>query len=363
MDRAGVGDRDGRVIAVAGSMATGTACDLITAVLDGRGGVRRHEPGRGPTDDRCRKPFSPSPDHRHTVLDLAEIDSTRIGPLVEAMQPDRVVVLNALERPLDPPSSGEDVVVGYAELLGALPADGLAVLNWDDQLVRGLAEGAPAPVRFFGLGPGAGVRGSDIAGRGLNGTELAVHTAEGSIRVTLPLIGLQSVHAALAATSVGLADGMELAEVGEALARTSSSVRVKLAGGINGSQILDDTYDAGPESMLAALNLLEELDGRKVAVLGQMLGLGEIEASAHARVGGRAADVVDLLVTVGPRATITAAEARRAGLAESAVVEAADHASAVAELRRRLRPGDTVLVKGSRETEMERVIRAIGVEG
>ena len=363
MDRADPGGRDGRVITVAGSVATGTACDLITAMLDGRGGVLRHEPGRGSADHRCRKPFGPSPDHRYVVLDLAGINSTRMRPLVKAMPPHVVVVMNALERPLAPQWSGEDLVTSYAGLLGALPADGLAVLNWDDQLVRGLAESAPGPVRFFGLGLGAGVRASDIAGRGINGTELAIHTADGSVRVTLPLIGLQSVHAALAAASVGLADGMELAEVGEALARTSSSVRVKLAAGINGSQILDDTYDAGPESMLAALNLLEELDGRKVAVLGQMLGLGDIEESAHARVGGRAAEVVDLLVTVGPRAAITAAEARRAGLGESAVVEAADQASVVAELRRRLRSGDTVLVKGSRETAMEQVVCAIGVEG
>src|SRR5215208_862423 len=169
MDRAGVAGRDARVIAVAGSVATGTACDLITAMLHGRGDVLRHEPGRGSADDQCQKPFKPSQDHRYAVLDLAGINSTRMRPLVKAIHPDFVVIMNALESPLAPRSGGEDVLASYADLLGALPADGLAVLNWDDQLVRGLAEGAPAPVRFFGLGLGAGVRASDIAGRGLNG--------------------------------------------------------------------------------------------------------------------------------------------------------------------------------------------------
>jgi UDP-N-acetylmuramoyl-tripeptide--D-alanyl-D-alanine ligase len=352
-----------RVVGVVGSVATGTARDLIAAVLRARGPLIQSDGALAAEHSLPLGLLRLTEEHRYAVVDLAGRSPAEVRGLAESAQPDVGVVMNVRRRRLDAQTALEEIAAAQAEVVRSLHPDGVAVLNADDRLVRAMAGRAAAPVRFFGLGPAAEVRAHDIAGRGLGGTEFGLYHDGGSLRVVLPLVGLLSVHAALAAATVGLAEGMDLAEVVEALAKSSSSVRIMLARAINGAQILDDTYDAGPESMLAALNLLEELDGRKVAVLGDMLGLGDTEEAAHIKVGSRAALVVDLLVTVGARAALAAAEARRAGLDETAVVAAPDREAAIFELERRLRPGDSVLVKGSREMEMEGVVQAIVVEG
>jgi len=128
-----------------------------------------------------------------------------------------------------------------------------------------------------------------------------------------------------------------------------------------GALMLDDTYNASPESMLAALNLLAELDGNKVAVLGDMLELGPYERQGHEMVGVRAAEVADRLVTVGTRAHTIAASARKAGLGASAIAEFDDLDGAVDELQKTLKDTDVVLIKGSRGIHMDRIVAALEV--
>ena len=123
--------------------------------------------------------------------------------------------------------------------------------------------------------------------------------------------------------------------------------------------MLDDTYNASPESTLAALNLLDELQGRKVAVLGDMLELGRYEEQGHEMVGIRAAEVVDELVTIGERGRMIAAAAHRAGLKGEAITELENTEQAIRFLEARLDENDVVLIKGSRGMQMERVVRAL----
>src|SRR5207245_2545809 len=156
--------------------------------------------------------------------------------------------------------------------------------------------------------------------------------------------------AALAATAVAMAvrRALSLSEAAEALHDLTPALRLLVVDGVNGSRVVDDSYNASPESVLAALNLLRELPGRrKIAVLGDMLELGSEEEPSHRRVGNRAAAVLDLLIVYGPRSGSTADEARRSGLRADQVLEAETHDEIVELLRARLRPGDDVLVKGS----------------
>jgi UDP-N-acetylmuramoyl-tripeptide--D-alanyl-D-alanine ligase len=133
--------------------------------------------------------------------------------------------------------------------------------------------------------------------------------------------------------------------------------------GLNGSRIVDDSYNASPESVLAALNLLRELPGkRKIGVLGDMLELGSEEESSHLRVGARAAAVLDLLIVYGPRSKITADEARRRGLSADQVFEAQSHDDMIQRLRGWLGPADDVLVKGSLAMGMSAVVQGIRAE-
>src|SRR5262249_22189182 len=160
----------------------------------------------------------------------------------------------------------------------------LAVLNRDDPRVWAMAAATRARVWSYGLAADAMVRAEDVRGRGLQGVELSLLHAGRRARVRLPLPGVHSVPAALAAAAAGLARGLEVGEVVAGLEQGSPGVRLAVWRGPNGSHLLDDAYNASPESMLAALNLLAELDGRKVAVLGDMLELGSEEEPGHRRV-------------------------------------------------------------------------------
>jgi UDP-N-acetylmuramoyl-tripeptide--D-alanyl-D-alanine ligase len=125
------------------------------------------------------------------------------------------------------------------------------------------------------------------------------------------------------------------------------------------STILDDTYNASPASSIAALNLLSEMSGRKVAVLGDMYELGAYTEEGHRLVGRRAREVVELLVTVGPLGRIIGEEAREAGMAATAIHQVATNAEASALVRGLVRPGDVILIKGSRSLKMEQLVNEL----
>jgi UDP-N-acetylmuramoyl-tripeptide--D-alanyl-D-alanine ligase len=136
-------------------------------------------------------------------------------------------------------------------------------------------------------------------------------------------------------------------------------LRLVAVQGRNGSLLLDDTYNASPESTMAALNLLDELEGRKVAVLGDMLELGQYEVQGHQMVGNLAAQVADVLVTVGARARTIAQTAQAAGLDAKLISQFETSDQALAYLKTSLAKGDVVLVKGSRAIKMETIVPAL----
>jgi UDP-N-acetylmuramoyl-tripeptide--D-alanyl-D-alanine ligase len=158
---------------------------------------------------------------------------------------------------------------------------------------------------------------------------------------------------------VGLVEGLNWLEIINGLQSGSSQLRLVVVRAECGALLLDDTYNASPESVLAALNLLEELYGRKIAVLGDMLELGQYEAQGHEMAGIRAAEVVDILVTVGDRGRMIADAAHRAGLAAAAIIPLETTEQATDWLKQQLQPRDVVLVKGSRGMRMDRIISVL----
>jgi UDP-N-acetylmuramoyl-tripeptide--D-alanyl-D-alanine ligase len=257
----------------------------------------------------------------------------------------------------------EQIQQAKQELVEELPSNGVAVLNIDDPRVRRMAAATGARVVWYGFSQEADVRAERIESQGLKGVEFDLEWRGQNMHIRLPLLGAHSVHAALAAAAVALEEGFTLSEVAEALHNLNPSLRLLIVDGVNGSRIIDDSYNASPESVLAALNLLRELPGpRKIAVLGDMLELGTEEQAGHRRVGNRAARVVDLLITVGERSRVTAEEALSVGLRLDQVMAADDLDEVVKLLKKRLRPGDDVLVKGSRAMGLDAVVRAIRVD-
>jgi UDP-N-acetylmuramoyl-tripeptide--D-alanyl-D-alanine ligase len=177
----------------------------------------------------------------------------------------------------------------------------------------------------------------------------------------VPMIGRHSIHTALRAAAVGLNDGISWQEILEGLSHGHTQLRLVAARSQSGALILDDTYNAAPESMLAALNLLDELDGRKIAVLGDMLELGPYERQGHEMVGMRAAQVAKVLITLGTRGHMIAEAARRAGMKASAIMEYEDIAPIIDWLTKNLNSNDAVLIKGSHGLRMDRIAAALEV--
>jgi len=259
--------------------------------------------------------------------------------------------------------SQEVIARGKAELVQALPQapEGVAILNFDDPWVRKMEEKTRARVFFYGLSPEAHLWADQVEGLGLEGIRFRIHYQGETLHVKIPLIGRHSVHTALRAAATGLVDDMNWQEILEGLSQGHNQLRLAAVRSENGALLLDDTYNASPESMLAALNLLDELDGRKVAVLGDMLELGQYERGGHEMVGLRAAQVAQLLVTLGEKAHIIADAARRVGMKKSSIIEFDDIAPLMEWLKTNLAKNDVVLIKGSHGLRMDRITAALEV--
>lgn len=300
-----------------------------------------------------------TPDHQVAVLEMGMWAPGEIRFLADLARPHVGIVTNVGPSHLERMGSLEAIANAKAELPESLPPDGICILNADDPLVAAMAARTSAEVFTYGLAPGATLRAEAVESFGLDGIAFEAHYAGASVALRLPMVGRHSVYTALAAVSAGLALGLSWHEIAEGLRDPEAQPRVNVVAAPGGVTLIDDSYNAAPASTLAALDLLADLPGRKLAVLGDMLELGAAERRGHREVGRRAAEVAEALVTVGPRGAWIAEAAREAGLPAAQIVACATNAEAVAALRPLLREGDHVLVKGSRGMEMEQIVAAL----
>lgn len=285
------------------------------------------------------------------IADLARIGRPSIGVVtaVQAVHLARIGSINAIER-------------AKAELVEALPASGTAVLNADDERVAGMARRTAARVLTYGFGPDAEVTAEAIESAAADGMHFVLRTPAGRQPVSLSSLGRHAVHNALAAAAVGTAAGLSLSEIATGLAISPPAAHRGDLIRLGEVTILDDSYNAAPASMRAALAVLASLPGRRVAVLGEMRELGGGHEAGHLEVGTRAAAVVDLLIVVGRDAEPIARAARAAGMAPARVVEVLDGDAALEALRPRLAPGDIVLIKASRGLALDRLVDDLRTE-
>ncbi len=349
-----------RVIGITGSVGKTSTKELTWAILSRRYETLKTE---GNLNSEIGLPLMLlrlTPRHQRAVLEMGMYARGEIAALCAIARPVIGVVTMVGPVHLERLGSMETIAAAKAELVEALPEDGVAVLNRDDPYVRAMAERTRARVFFYGLDPEADLWADEIVSEGLEGIRFDLHyRSETFRRVRVSLLGRHSVHTALRAIAVGLLEGLTWEEIFAGLRDRRAQLRLVAVPGLRGSIILDDTYNASPPSMLAALNLLAELDGRKIAVLGDMLELGAYEIEGHRLVGGRAGVVADLLITVGPRARIIAQEAMAVGLPPHRVWNCGSNQEAIEVLRQILEPGDVVLVKGSRGLHMEEIVNAL----
>ena len=294
-----------------------------------------------------------------------------IRRLCQLARPSVGVVTNVGPSHLERLGSLERIAQAKSELVQALPSaanGGVAILNWDDERVRPMAEMTDARIFRYGLTPEADLWADEIESAGMEGIRFRFQykTERGkaeTLYVKVPLLGRHSVHTALRAAAVGLVEGLTWQEIATGLQRSTGQLRLVLVGGINGSTLIDDTYNASPSSTLAALNLLEDLRNgngrRRVAVLGDMRELGSYTDEGHRQVGIRAAATTEVLVTVGVLGRIIGAEALAAGFPAKNVYQFDGADEAIRALRELIQPGDLVLIKGSRAVGMDRIVSEI----
>ncbi len=351
-----------RVVGITGSVGKTTTKELTAAVLARRYVTLKSEASYNNEIGLPLTLMHLTDEHERVVLEMGMYDVGEISDLARIAQPHIGVVTIIGPVHLERAKTFERIVQAKTELVEALPPapDGVAILNYDDTRVRGMAQATKARVFYYGLSPKADLWADQIEGLGLEGIRFQLHHGDETLYVKIPLLGRHSVHTALRAAAVGLVEHLTWQEIIEGLRGPSAQLRLVAVPGPKGSIILDDTYNSSPASTLAALNLLNELDGRKIAVLGDMLELGDYERGGHEKVALRALEVADILITLGQRGRIIGETALRWGMPAGRVHILEENAAAVALLEQTVTSDDVILVKGSRAMQMEEIVNALG---
>jgi UDP-N-acetylmuramoyl-tripeptide--D-alanyl-D-alanine ligase len=280
-----------------------------------------------------------------------------VAPLAKIAAPNAAIITNVGVAHIEFMGTRDAIAKEKGALAEAVAAEGTVILNGGDPFSKGIAERTCAHVIFAGTKEGA-VRAIDIQ-QSADGSEFTIIEGAHRCRAQLPVPGLHMVQNALLAIAAGRAFGLSLEEAAAGLASaplTKARLQIKE---INGVQFLDDSYNANPDSMKAALQTLVELDadGKKIAVLGEMRELGKETERGHEEVGEAAAAFgVDHLIGIGEMGAIISRAAKKAGLEKSSVVGSTSEAAEL--LLNMAAPGDLILIKGSRLARTEDVIEA-----
>jgi UDP-N-acetylmuramoyl-tripeptide--D-alanyl-D-alanine ligase len=355
---------DASTIAITGSVGKTTTKDLAAAVLSESFGRVVASPGS--FNNQYGVPITILSAERTTEALVCEVGAGVVGEiasLCEIVRPRVGVVTAVGPAHVETFGSIERIAEGKGELVRSLPADGIAILNADDPVVAGFASATTASVTTFGRTPAATARARCVSLDRIGRPSFTVEHEGSGAHVSLRLVGGHMVTVALAAIACGLAHGIPLERAAAGVERVAGSpgrMQLRLAPGR--ITIVDDSYNANPLSMRAALEALAVIGHgcRKVAVLGDMLELGDSSCSEHRRLGRAVVDLgVDRLVTVGREMLVTAEAAWRAGMSAPAIRACDDVDEATPALRALVRDGDVVLVKGSRACRLDGAVSSL----
>jgi UDP-N-acetylmuramoyl-tripeptide--D-alanyl-D-alanine ligase len=344
-----------KVIAITGSNGKTSTKDFTAAVLGRRFRVTKTEGNFNNHVGLPRTILEAGSEDEVGVWEIGMNHPGEIAPLAAIAQPDLAIITNVGVAHIEFMGSREAIAQEKGDLAASLGAEGALILNSSDDFAQAIARRTSARVIFAGIEEGE-VQARDIS-QSASGAEFELIEGAHHCHAILPVPGLHMVQNALLAVAAGRVFGISLEDCAAGLAGaplTKARLQIKT---IHGVQFIDDSYNANPDSTKAALRTLAELEteGERIAVLGQMLELGAESQRGHEEVGAAAASLgIDHLIALGKGASPIAVAAKAAGLMKSQVVAtaelAADHLAEIA------RPGDLVLVKGSRSARTERVM-------
>lgn len=352
------------LVAVTGSNGKTTTKEMLAAILAAHaGGPERVLVTPGNFNNHVGVPLTllrGTPEQRLGVVELGMNAPGEIDALTAICEPQVGLITNAAEAHLARfGGQVEGVARAKAELWARMAPEAVAVVNLDDPRLPALAASRPGPRKTFGQAAAADVRVASVEAAGPGGLRVALALGGERLEIALPLLGRHNAWNAAAATAAALALGVPAEAIREGLARTRLPEHRSALLTLGGVTVLDDCYNANPASVRAAVDTLLGLPGagRAGAILGDLRELGETGEALHRALGRElAAAGVQVVVALGPLCAALCEGAREAGVPE--VIHVADASAAAAEALARFRPGDRVLVKGSRAMGLEAVIHA-----
>lgn len=352
-----------RVIGITGSVGKTSTKELTAAILSKKYAVLKNP---GNYNNEIGLPLSVldlKPTHDCAVLEMGFYVPGEIQTLCDIAQPQVGVVTNIGTVHAERAGSQETIAKGKSELVQSLPPapKGTAILNWDDPWVRWMAEKTHATVLSYGVHESANLHAKDIQTHGLEGVSCTLAFEGSQYTIHSPLLGAFSVYTILRAAAAALVEGLSWGEIQEGLSTSTVDLRMRHFNISNQITVIDDTYNASPASSTAALELLEGLEGRRVAILGDMLELGIYEEEGHRSVGERAAKAVDVLVLVGKRSKIIGDAALDKGFPPGNLHWFANSENAAKAIHEVIQPNDVVLVKGSNSMRMDKILSTLEV--
>ncbi len=345
-----------RVVGITGSVGKSTTKEMIACVLDGSFAVSK-TPANHNNDIGMPMAVLAMPESTEVaVLEMGMNHFREIAYLAGIAKPDVAVIINIGTMHIEHLGSQEGILRAKLEILEGMDDKGKVLLNGDDRLLWNYGKEAKVPITYFGTNNAeCGIRAADV--REDNGKlSMIVHHGGGEFDLTLPVEGIHYVSDALAAVSVGLAMGIAPRQISERLAAFRNMEGRQEIFEAKGCTVIKDCYNAGPESMAAALSVLGNRPGRHVAVLGDMLELGTSTQAEHYRVGRIAAEKAQIVLAYGPNADRVVSGAVTGGMSPNFARAFADREAMAAALRKLARPGDVILFKGSHGMKMELVL-------
>lgn len=344
-----------KVVGVTGSVGKSTTKEMIASILE-----TTYRTGKTPVnhnnDIGMPMAILAMPEQTEVaVLEMGMNHFREMAHLSSIAQPDVAVIVNIGTMHIEHLGSQEGILQAKLEILEGLRPDGEVVLNADDRMLWKVRRVSKPCTWFATMNPEAQVRGSEIRMEG-GQTGFHVETADAQFDVSIPVEGNHFVPDALAAITVGLRMGVTPEHIVQGLARFQNMSGRQEMIHTDRFLIIKDCYNAGPESMDAALQVLGNQKGRKIAVLGEMLELGVNAQAEHYRVGRIAAERADYLLAYGPNGSKMVEGAITGGLLGNRSQAFDDRQNLIRTLKRVAKPGDVLLFKGSRGMHMERVL-------
>ena len=340
-----------KVVGVTGSVGKSTTKEMISTVLESQYRIAKTPANHNNDIGMPMAILSMPEDTEVAVLEMGMNHFREIAYLSDIAHPDVGVIINVGTMHMEFLGSREGIRKAKMEIVEGMAPDAPLLLNGDNDLLRELDEIPTQPITYFGSDAGCEVWADNVR----QGESLAftAHCGERVIPVEMALEGEHFVADALAAIAVGLKLDVAPGKISGALAAFRNMAGRQEIFQAGEYTIIKDCYNAGPESMAAALNVLGNRAGRKIAVLGDMLELGDSAHPEHYKLGRIAAQKADLLFTYGPHGQVVADGALVGGMREANVAVFTDHAELAAALKKAAKPGDVMLFKGSRGMHME----------